>query len=292
MRNLIITRNKAFAGCAIKFKVYISDPEANELTIHNVSCRKLGTLKNGETAVFPIGETPARIFVIADKLSRNFCCEYCDVPEGNQDIHLRGKCLFDPNSGNPFHFDGNSTPPKAKGKGWIIGVVATVVCITAGLLLGQWIPRMIQDKKMTEPQVFTAEGMQITLSKAYQKTDVSEYGFTLGYASRETAIFVLKEEFTLSAGFEDLTLDEYAQLVLSNNQMLGGSPYQADGLTIYEYTEVSLEDGETYAYLIVFLKGPDAFWMFEFSTKEENAKAMRQTYLDFAQTIEFSGRAI
>ena len=145
---------------------------------------------------------------------------------------------------------------------------------------------------MNEPQVFAAEGMQITLTQAFQETDVAQYGFTLGYASQETAVFVLKEEFSLSAGFEDLTLDEYAQLVLSNNQLFGGRPTKEQGLTVYEYTEVSQEDGKTYAYLIAFYKGPDAFWMFEFSTQEKKMDDLRQSYMDYAKTVQFDGAEI
>lgn len=291
MRNLILTRNKSFVGCAVKLKVYISDPVQNELTIHNIPCRLLGTVKNGETVVFPVSDSPARVFVIADKLSKDLRCEYCDLPEGDQDIRLAGKCRFDPYGGNPFHFEGNAVPAKAKRRSWIIGISA----VLAGVIIGLGatvVPKLAKQKALAEPKVFAAEGMRITLTKAFSEMDATEYGFNLGYASNDTAIFVMKEEFTLSADFEELTLDEYAQLVLNNNGMSNGRPYTAEGFTVYEYTEVSMTDGKTYSYLIVFLKGPDAFWMFEFSTAEDRADAMRQTYLDYARTITFSGLAI
>ena len=292
MRNLILTREKTFVGCAVKLKVYISDPNQNDLTIHNIPCRLLGTIKNDETLAFPIADAPARVFVIADKLSRNLSCEFCDLPAGSQDIGLRGKCRFDPYAGNPFHFEGNAVPAKAKRRSWFIGLTAAIVGVAIGLTATRFIPQLIRDKKMNEPQVFAAEGMQITLTKAFQEADVQEYGFTLGYSSQDTAVFVLKEEFSLSAGFADLTLDEYVQLVLENNGMSGGRPSNRDGLTIYEYTQRNPEDGETYGYMIVFFKGPDAFWMFEFSTLETKMDDLRQTYLDYAKTVGFDGAAI
>ena len=292
MRYLTITRNKAFPACAVKFKVYISDPQNVDLTIHNVPCRMLGTIKNGETVSFPIGCEPARVFVIADKLSKDFCCEYCDLPAGDQHIQLVGKCRFDPYAGNPFHFEGNPIPPKARRRSLVIAAIAVVVGISVGFTVSRFIPRIIQEKKMAEPQVFAAEGMQITLTQAFQETDVSQYGFTLGYASQDTAVFILKEDFSLSEGFGDLTLDEYAQLVLSNNQFFGGRPTTEQGLTLYEYTEISPEDGKTYAYMIAFYKGPDAFWMFEFSTQENKMDDLRQSYIDYAKTVQFIGAAI
>ena len=290
MRNLILTRTKSFVGCAVKLKVYISDPAAGELTIHNIPCRMLGTIKNGETMVFPISEAPARLFVIADKLSKDFCCEYCDLPEGSQDVALQGKCRFDPYGGNPFHFEGNVVPAKAKRRSWIIGISAVLAGVIIGLC-ATVVPRLLRERELQEPKVFSAEGMSITLTKAFSEMDATEYGLTLGYGSQDTALFILKNRFTDAAELDTLSVEEYARYFLSENG-LTGSPYSAEGFTVYEYTDVSTADGQTYSYMIVFLKGPDAFWLFEFSTLESKADELRQTHLDYAKTITFSGLAI
>jgi hypothetical protein len=78
---------------------------ASELVINNVPCRKLGELKNGEEKTFVIGENSAKVFVIADTLSRNYCNEYYQLPDGQDDILLSGKNNFNPASGNAFRFD-------------------------------------------------------------------------------------------------------------------------------------------------------------------------------------------
>lgn len=48
MRNLTIKREKSFVGSLAKMKVYIEDPTSNEICINDISCRKIGDLKNGE----------------------------------------------------------------------------------------------------------------------------------------------------------------------------------------------------------------------------------------------------
>ena len=103
MRNLTITRKKSFVGCLGKMKVYIEDPEAGELEINGVSCRKLGTLKNGETATFPISDRAAKVFVIADKVSRGFCCDYYPITAGTENVVLTGKTMhcFTDGNGKP-----------------------------------------------------------------------------------------------------------------------------------------------------------------------------------------------
>ena len=141
MRNLTITRQKSFVASLAKMKVYIEDPEANELEISGVSCRKLGTLKNGETATFPIGDQAAKVFVIADKVSRGFCCDYYPITAGTENVVLTGKNKFHPGAGNPFRFDGVTDPEvlenrkKGNGKGIVILIVSALVGAAVGLLL-------------------------------------------------------------------------------------------------------------------------------------------------------------
>ena len=110
MRKLIIKRHKSFVACLMKTKVYIEDPVANEIAINDVPCRKLGDLKNGEEKAFLIGDEEARVFVIGDKLSKNYCNDFYQLEAGNEDIVLTGKHKYNPVNGNAFRFDNNNNP--------------------------------------------------------------------------------------------------------------------------------------------------------------------------------------
>ena len=90
MRHLTIKRNKSFVGCFGVFKVYIEDAVFGDTTIDGVSCRKLGDLNNGEEKTFEIGEGAVKVYVIADQMSKNFCNEYYQLPEGQEDVSLPG----------------------------------------------------------------------------------------------------------------------------------------------------------------------------------------------------------
>ena len=142
MRYLTITRKKRFVACLMKMKVYIEDPHSAELTINGFPCRKLGTLKNGETATFPIGEQAARVFVIADKMSKGFCSDCYPLPAGTENLAISGKNYFHPGAGNPFRFDGVTDPEvlanrkKGSGKGIIILIVSLIIGAILGSLLG------------------------------------------------------------------------------------------------------------------------------------------------------------
>ena len=106
MRKLVIKRNKSFAGCLVVMKVYIEDAVASDITIGGVPCRKLGTLKNGETAEFAIGTDAMRVYVIADTLSKEYCNDFYQIPAGEEEVQLSGKNHYNPAAGHPFMFDG------------------------------------------------------------------------------------------------------------------------------------------------------------------------------------------
>lgn len=106
MRQLTIKREKSFVGCLMKMKVYVEDASAPELEINGVPCRKLGDIKNGEEKTFEIGNNAMKVFVIADKLSKGYCNEFVNIPEGEEDVSLSGRPRFNLLNGNAFRFDG------------------------------------------------------------------------------------------------------------------------------------------------------------------------------------------
>ena len=138
MRNLTIQRRKTFVACAMKVKVYIEDATSNEIVIGGVACRKLGDVKNGETKTFQIDNNSARVFVIADKLSKNYCSEFYQLPEGSEDVFLSGKNYFNPLAGNPFRFDNNDNPEvlENRKKGKRVGTIVMIVAMVVGFIIG------------------------------------------------------------------------------------------------------------------------------------------------------------
>ena len=142
MRKLTIKRTKSFVACLMSMKVYIEDHSSSELVINDIPCRKLGDIKNGEEKTFEIGEEAARIFVIADKLSKDYCNDVYELPAGAEDISLTGKNQMNPANGNAFRFDNNNSEAaqanrkRGTNKGTIIMIVAIVVGAIVGFIIG------------------------------------------------------------------------------------------------------------------------------------------------------------
>ncbi len=285
MRNLTITRTKSFVACLGKLKVYIEDPDSGELTINGVSCRKLGNLKNGETATFPIGNQAAKVFVIADKVSRNYSNDYYPIPAGTEDITISGKNHFHPGAGNPFRFDGVTDPEVLanRKKGGRKGILVLVAAVIIGFLVG-FLGPVRYNVGTIEPKAFSTEGMTITLTDAFE--EASYQGFTQCYESNAVAVFTLKEAFSLMEGLEGWTLEEYAQVVAQNNGMNASDLRNEQGILFFSYVTQG-GDGQDYYYVITLHKSSDAFWLIQFATPASNQEKLHDQFITWAASVQF-----
>jgi len=288
MRNITIKRTKSFVGCLVKMKIYIEDPTSQEMQVNGISCRKIGDLKNGEEKTFQIGEQEAKIFVIADTLSKNFCNEFYQLPEGSEDIFLSGKNKFNPASGNAFRFDNNESEENIENrkrgtrKGLLIMLAAGLIgafagyIITSGLFLN----------KTPNVKTFSSYGLTITLTDDFREADLENY--TVAYDSKIAAVFALKEEFTLAEGFEDYTLEQYADLLIQVNNLGAAEIKNADGLTHFEYEFTNPQTNDVYQYFSYVYKTDDAFWLVQFAVLKDNAGDYAQQITEWAKSVDFS----
>lgn len=288
MRNLTIQRAKRFVASLVAMKVYIEDPTQNDLVISGVPCRKLGDLKNGETKTFAVDEGEAKIFVIADKLSKNYTNEFYQLPAGTEDICLSGKNHFNPMAGNPFYFDNVTDEQvlknrkKGKNKGLLVLIAAALVGVFVGHLASSALL-----SAGAKCKTFLVEGVQITLTDAFSETPVDGFDFCL--SSKSAMVFGLKEPFSMIEGSESFTLEEYGALVLQNNGMDGTASLQKqDGLIWFDYRATPADSEQEVYYCGVVFKHTDAFWLIQFATPVENVDTYRETFLDWAKTIEFT----
>lgn len=281
MRNLTIKREKSFVGCAVKLKVYIEDATSGEIMINNTPCRKLGTIKNGKEETFQIDNNEAKVFVIADKLTKDYCNDFYTVPAGDEDVSISGKNHFNPSNGNAFLFDTVSDQEvlQKRKTNKRKGIIVFVICIALGVVIGL-LPSILSKP---EAKTFTSDGMTITLTDEFKK----EYfdNFTVCYTSKKSAVIALREGFyDYGVDCSHYTLEEYGDLLFEAND-LDCELKRTDGLTYFEYSRVS--EGEEFGYFAVIFKADDAFWMVQFSAEQKNMEKYKPDFIEWAKTIEF-----
>ncbi|MBR2970269.1 MAG: hypothetical protein IKC48_00515 [Clostridia bacterium] len=288
MRKLTIKRNKSFVGCAGKFKVYIEDPEINEININNVPCRKICELKNGEEKTVYINEHAAKVFVIADKLSKNYCNDYYQIPPGSEDVYLSGKSKYNPAVGNAFRFDNNNNQgalanrKRGMRKGCLIFLIVLIVSSIIGLIIGA----SLFPEENANRKTFSAYGMTITLTEAFSEIDVPN--FTAAYESNNVAVCALKEPFTLFHGFSSYTLEEYGNEVIKTNRLTSVELKEADGLTYFMYDYKDPQTRKNYTYFAFVYKADDAFWLVQFATLTRKVNKHFEQIFYWAGSVEFA----
>ncbi|MCH5320787.1 MAG: hypothetical protein J1E36_03430 [Eubacterium sp.] len=290
MRNLTIKRTKSFVACLANMKVYIEDPSSAEIMINNTPCRKIGTLKNGEEKTFVIDENAAKVFIIADKLSKGYCNDFFPIPAGEEDVFLSGKNQFNPANGNAFLFDVlmNEEMIQNRKNGTKKGIIVLIAAFIIGFIISfAVVLSSFSGAAKIAPKDFSSNGMTITLTNQFAETSMT--GYTVCYDSKDVAVFALKEDFSLMDGFDNYTLEQYGELVLSNNPSASNCELKNDhGLTYFEYQFTNSQNNESYYYFTTLHKASDAFWIVQFVTSEGDLQQYQETFVEWAQTIEFS----
>lgn len=134
--------------------------------------------------------------------------------------------------------------------------------------------------------VFSVDGMNITLTDSFAEENIE--GFNAAYFSDTMFVFVLKEDFSLLEGSEDLTVDEYIDLVIENNTKNVYTKNNSNGLHGLEYEYTDPSSGSTYYYFDFAYKSTDAFWAVNFAVSSENAESFKGQIVKFAQSVEFT----
>lgn len=285
MRTLTITRGKTFVGCLGKFKFYVEDANNPELTILNTPCRKLGTLKNGETKSFEIPEEAVRIFVIADKVSKGFCNEYFPIPAGTEDVTLTGQCKFNPANGNAFRFDGVTDEEvlanrrKSSSKGLIVLVVAMVVAFFVGGIIGV----VSTVGSLFGSETFTGEGYSITLPGRFFETE--DDTFNAVYQSSSAVVMLYEETFADYPSIQNATPRYYARLMKDNVSYPSTDITETeDGLIYFDYT--AAPGNYDFTYRVFVFKGSESFWTVQISVPSEDMAGMESKIMEWARSFE------
>lgn len=288
MRNLTVKRTKSFVGCLMKMKLYIEDPLFPETTINGVPCRKLGTLKNGEEKTFEIEEQAAKVYVVADSLSRGFCNDFYEIPDGAEDIFLSGQNKFNPATGNAFRFDNNDNPEAAtnRKKGVRKGVVVLVIAFIVGIVFGIGSVIVEEFFEKVTPKDFSVDGLTVTLTEEFRRYDMTQK-YDATYGSRDVSVFVLKEEFSPAEGLGDYTLEEYAALLMEVNGRSDATLKQENGLTYFTYDNLGNDTSTVYRYVTYVYKAGDTFWMVQFAVEIDLYEEYAEKIAVWASSVTF-----
>ena len=291
MRNLTIRRTKSFIGCLVKVQVYIEDHSRFDTVINDLPCRKLFDLKNGEEKSIHISEEAAKIFVIVDQMSQNYCNDFYNLPAGEEDVSLTGRNHYNPGAGNPFRFDGVTDEDvlanrKKNGKKGLFVLIAALIL---GVVIGL-VSNIDLDFSTVKEKTFTKNGLTLTLTNQFKDVDPDNY--IAFYESDDVMVGTFRDPFGQGPGesIEGVTLEEYGWGLLKTNEETARSQLEKDG-DLYYFVFDDIFDRRYYTYVTYVYQYDGAFWYVDFITEKENAEEYRDEISKWAKTVTFGGAA-
>lgn len=138
-----------------------------------------------------------------------------------------------------------------------------------------------------EPKEFSEAGMSITLTDEFVQ---SEYVMAELYIVSKMHIFMgngENKQIFVDQGYGELTLEEYAYLVLNfANKDVEVKEYSDNDTSFkYAYYESTVE-GKVYSYMLVCMEGQSKFYTMNFGCLKKNfTDEVRDQYFGWAKTI-------
>lgn len=135
----------------------------------------------------------------------------------------------------------------------------TIIISSAIVILPKILP-----EKTPEEKVFNTEAFSLTLTDNFSEEQFD--GFNCAFTSKNVAVLVSKEDFSLFSDKEIMTEEEYAQLVISANELSSEIGTTDGGFTCFTYEATS---DDTYTYFASTHKSEDAYWLVQFCTPKD-----------------------
>ncbi len=136
---------------------------------------------------------------------------------------------------------------------------------------------------------FTVDKMSITLTSDFKAQELA--GFTAAYVDEKNVVmaFIIQEKFSIAEGFEDWTLDQYAQALKGNITSSNVSETKTEnGITYFDYEFTNTELNVKYYYYTSVFKSSDSFWTVQLACLAEDKAELKSVLAEYAKSVTFA----
>lgn len=132
-------------------------------------------------------------------------------------------------------------------------------------------------------KTYSGKGLSITMPAGLAEEDASSLGYTYCLSARDYAVFALEEskEELASYGFENLTVDEYFEIVKEGNGV-DAELVKENGLNYFTYEDAT----GSYFYLAAICENDASFWLCQFSCTPSDRSKYESKFKEWAASIE------
>lgn len=206
----------------------------------------------------------------------------CETLNLRAEASLSGKTLASLKSGTELQRIGVANTLDDEGILWSMLMHEGTVCYASSAYLA----------KKTDPKVFTAAGMSITLDDSFEAVSDAELALTpyaAGFDSENIAITVTKE---LPADLEaaglsaNLSVEGYANIIITLYG-LNTTVATQNNVTYFTYNS-AMTDGTIITIFAATYKSADAYWLIQFLTTPDVYPAVKANIMNYATSVSFN----
>lgn len=299
MRNLTIINNTTHVPSLSKTKIYVEDHAMPDTVINGIPCRKLGVVKNGESATFKIAEKPAIVFAVTSRGLKNYYSECYEINGEYGDVVLSGKRHFSPFKASPFVFEGGGSEEvnenrKKAFKKLMMGVLiffGALVLLSTLFNMGSFIGSFeggavsVPEWKEEAPEKnFSVNGMSITLTENFY--DFKDNNYTVVFDSQKMTIFVSEVTYENKEEFDKLTAKSFLESQISSHNFENVEVQNEDDLWYFIVATQSSNSSINVNYAFGF-KTDKSCWLVNFVLSESNFENLKDDIFAWAKSIKF-----
>lgn len=136
-----------------------------------------------------------------------------------------------------------------------------------------------------EATVFEKEGMKLTMTGEFKESPMP--GYTFAAETSDAGVLALKEGYAEYPDLNGISLDEYKQMIMTNNAQFELKEADVEGVVALEHTAPSAEGEGNLTFFTSLHQAPDGFWFLQFTCEEKDYEEYRPLFIDWSKKVEF-----
>lgn len=160
------------------------------------------------------------------------------------------------------------------------GILVTILAVILGVIVGAV---STMDTWFVKPKTFICDNFEIVLTTAFSDSYEDE---TYYFGSKDCSVAVYEFDYLRHADMTEMDEQQFLEKLQSSGHFLPESKIISEsGLKFIEENAESVS-GDIRSYFTVFVKGDEAFYLFEFGCSTKEYDKYRAIFFEWASSIK------
>lgn len=160
------------------------------------------------------------------------------------------------------------------------GIATVILVVTIGII---FVLMLTMDSWLEKPKTFICDSFEIVLTTAFSESYEDE---TYYFGSKDCTVSVYEFDYLRHADLTDMDEQQFLELLQASDHFLPESKIVSESGLKFIEEEAESVSGDIRSYLTVFVKGEEAFYLFEFGCETKKYDKYRYSFFEWASSIK------